>query len=195
MHRYIRATHFSPFIPLSLRPPTPAVLLWIWYFLIPTCSRLPALLYTISPLISNCQILFRPLISSHVTSAYIRSPFHVPSRRSYVNLVLILTLFIFHTFPFWKLFFHFLLHRFIAPRLHAPFSIIIFSSTFFPLRLLSHDLYCTFSQLPQSPRYTPQLARARWIFILCVSYLHTTGLGLKRLKCIVLGRFKHMHSD
>lgn len=194
---YSRYSHFSHFIPLSPL----AILLWIWYFLIPTRSRLSFVIYryfsySVSSFISASH-LARTVVLPLSTFAFIPSlapslPPSLPCQSSSHSFV-----FIFY-FSFWRApFFPFLFYRFIAPRLRVPsFSIIISSLAFFPLCIFSHGLHCTFSILSQSPRYTPQLA-ARWIFILCVSYLHTTGLGLKWLKSSISysGRFKHIRSD
>lgn len=156
-------------------------------------SYLFALLYTIAPLILSNLIPTFHLTHSDVAPAVPSNrPLFPPVALVCHSLILILTFFYFLLSPFENSFSTFcltaLLHLVSTP--HSPLS---FSRQLFPLP--SHSLHCTFSQLPQSPRYTPQLARPSWIFILCVSYLHTTGLGLKWLKCNALERFKHMHSE
>lgn len=190
-HTFIHATHFSRFIPLSPL----AILLWIWYFLIPF-SRLSFVIYR--------YISYSP--SSFIPASHL-APVLPLSFSLQPHLLLpspsLLRQSSSHSFVFipcsslWRApFSPFLFYRFIASRFRAPLSIIISSLAFSTLYLLTRGLHCTFSTPSISSIHTATRA-PRWIFILCVSYLHTTGLGLKWLKSSIsyLGRFKYMHSD
>jgi hypothetical protein len=77
-----------------------------------------------------------------------------------------------------------------CPVLHYHFLVSFFHFVF------SHGLHCTPSVPSISSIHTATRA-PRWIFIPCVSYLHTTGLRLKWLKSSTScpGRLKRMHSD
>lgn len=201
-HTFTHAAHFSRFIPLS--PLT--ILLRIWYFLIPTrLARLTFVIYrhfsysvefhSLSSLARATpgQVYLSYSLYNHTHSLPFPSPL-------YVNLVLILSFFFFLFFaplfgeqPF---FYPFLFYRFIAPRLRAPSSIIISSLAFSTLYLLTRSSLYLLNSLNLLDTHRNSRA-PRWIFILCVSYLHTTGLWLKWLKSSISypERFKRMHSE
>lgn len=111
----------------------------------------------------------------------------------YVNLVLILS-FLFPAplfgVPFFPFCFTALLRLVSASLLHYYFLASFFHFVF------SHGLHCTFSTPSIFSIHTATRA-PRWIFILCVSYLHRTSLGLKWLKSSISypERFKHTYSE
>lgn len=154
---YSRYSHFSRFIPLSPH----AILLWIWYFLIPTRSRLSFVIYRYFSysvefyfgLSSRAHCSVTSLILS--TFAFIPSlapslPPSLPCQSSSHSFV-----FIFY-FSFWRApFFPFLFYRFIAPRLRVPpFSIIISSLAFSTLYLLTRSSLYLLNSLSISSIHT-----------------------------------------
>lgn len=156
---YSRYSRFSRFIPLSPL----AILLWIWYFLIPTRSRLSFVIYRS---FSYSVEFYFGLSSRAHWWCYLSYSLHIriysfsrslpPSLPPFhVNLVLILS-FLFSTSLFREhLFFPFLFYRFIAPRLRVPpFSIIISSLAFSTLYLLTRSSLYLLNSLSISSIHT-----------------------------------------
>lgn len=159
---YSRYSFFSLY-PLIV-PPT--VLLWIWYFLIPIRSRALSLplsllrfvLYTSLFLLFR-RISFRCLSHHYLSHNSLPHLFFTPLTPSLlfcVNLILIFPFF-FPRSTLWSSSLPFSLLLYCTSCLHAPFPIMIFSSAFSTLS--SHTVFIVPSRLPQSSRYTPQLAR------------------------------------
>lgn len=151
-HTFIHATHFSRFIPLSPL----AILLWIWYFLIPTRSRLS--LYTAISLIPSSFIPAShlapvlPLLFSPQLHSFLLSP-SLPcqsSSHSFVFYFLLLSL--------ESTFFSLFVLPLYCTSSPCPILHYYFLASFFHF-VSSHTVFIVPSQLPQSPRYTPQLAR------------------------------------
>lgn len=186
-HTFVHATHFSRFIPLSL----PAILLWIWYFLISTRSRL---CFVTSLFLLFRRVSFQPLVSPALPPLFSLQP------HSFLPYPSLLCQSSSHSFVFiscsslWSTFSPFcftaLLRLVSAPLLHYYFLASFFHFVF------SHGLHCTFSTPSIFSIHTATRA-PRWIFILCVSYLHRTSLGLKWLKSSISypERFKHTYSE
>lgn len=164
-HTFIRATHFSRFIPLSPL----AILLWIWYFLISTRSRVLALLHTAISLIRR-RVSFRPLISHRCCLSL---SFLQP--HSFLSSLSLLCQSSSHFFVFiscsslWRAPFSllFVLLLYCASSPLAPLSIIISSLAFSTLYLLTRGLHCVFSTPSISSIHTATRT-PRWIFIFCV---------------------------
>lgn len=203
-HTFIRVTHFSHFILLSFRPRRPLVNMIFLNSYLLARARAPSLCY-IPLFLLFCRISFQSLISL-VLMLVLSFPlprlysflfFSSLSPRPIVSV----------SFCFFSVLCQSNSHSFVfifpsAPLFRAPPSLFAlplyctsspcpvlhyhFLVSFFHF-VFSHGLHCTLSTPSISSIHTATRA-PRWIFILCVSYLHMTGLGLKWLKSSIVSK-------
>jgi len=123
---------------------------------IPASHLAPALPLSFSPQHSHSFLLFLSL---------------------YVNLVLILS-FLFPAFLFGEHLFPLFVLPLYCASSTRPILHYYFLASFFHF-VSSHTVFIVSFSTPSISSIHTATRAPRWIFILCVSYLHTTGLGLK----------------
>lgn len=155
---FIRATHFSHFIPLSFFPLSFLVnMIFLNSYLLRYSPRAFALLYRYFPLLFR-RISFR----SHIVVIFLHEYGAGENERLSSQSNSHCLSFLFSI----SLLFPILFYRFIASRLRASLFVIIF-----PL-FSSHVIFIVPSQLLQSPQYTLQLARQNgFLFPACHTYI------------------------